>query len=180
VAYLLTFNCYGSHLRGDDRGSADRIREGRGGPIEPSAKLVAFGERNMTHEAAKLDLHQALVVLDAVRETCSFRRWTLLAAHVRHTHAHIVADGIADPKSAIRDFKTYASRMLNRDGVRRRWARGGNARLLGNSGAVRAAVRYVVEGQGWPMAVHIAPDSRYGPSLGMFDYANSGSGENIR
>jgi len=163
VAYLLTFNCYGSHLRGDERGSVDRVREARGGAIEPSRELMAFGERNMTHAAATLDLYQALAVLNAVRETCSIRHWTLLAAHARSTHIHIVADGISDSRSAIRDFKSYASRALNREGARRRWARGGNARLLRDSQAVRAAIRYVVEGQGQPMAVHMAPEQRESP-----------------
>lgn len=158
MAYLLTFNCYGSHLRGDERGSVDRVRNGRGGPIQPSSKLVAFGERIMTHAPARLELHQAFIVLNAVRETCLFRRWILLAAHVRGTHAHIVADGPTDPASAIRDFKAYASRALNRNVTPCRWARGGNARLLRDFRAVRAAVRYVVQGQGQPMAVYIASD----------------------
>jgi hypothetical protein len=112
----------------------------------------------MTGAEASLDPGEAVIVLRAILETCSYRDWTLLAAHVRSTHAHLVVDGIMEVSSAIRDFKAYASRALNRKGVRRRWARGGNARPLREAGAVRAAVRYVVDGQGPPMAVYIAPD----------------------
>jgi REP element-mobilizing transposase RayT len=158
MACLLTFSCYGTHLRGDERGSVEREREGRGGPIEPSASLVNYGKRAMTHAEASLSSSESLVVLDAIRQTCAFRRWTLLAAQVRSTHVHLVVDGIGDASGAIRDFKAYASRTLNLGGVRRRWARGGNVRLLGDSSAVRAAVRYVVDRQGPPMAVYIAPD----------------------
>ena len=112
----------------------------------------------MNHAEAKLDHEEAIAVLRAMLETCVFRNWTLLAAHVRSTHAHLVVGGIVEASGAIRDFKAYASRALNRAGTRRHWARGGNARLLRDSDAVRAAVRYVVDGQGVPMAVYVAPD----------------------
>ena len=153
VVYLITFNCYGTRLRGDERGSVDRPREGRGGPIEPSASLVHYGARAMTHSEAKLGHEESFTVLSAIRATCAFRHWYLLAAHVRSTHAHLVVDGIPEVSAAIRDFKAYASRALNHDRSRRRWARGGNARRLGDPQSVRAAIRYVVDGQGPPMAV---------------------------
>jgi hypothetical protein len=158
MAYLLTFNCYGNHLRGAANGSVDRVREGRGGPIEPSATLVNYQKRAMTHAEASLDPHESSEVLRSIRETCAHRSWTLLAAHVRSTHAHLIVEGVTETSGAIRDFKAYASRALNRGGVRRRWARGGNARLLRDATAVRAAVRYVVDGQGPQMAVYVAPD----------------------
>src|ERR1700733_11316002 len=94
VAYLLTFCCYGTRLRGDEKGSVDRAREGRRGPLEASAKLVSYGKRTMTHAEAGLDFGESILVLSAIRETCAFRHWTLLAAHVRSTHVHLVVDGI--------------------------------------------------------------------------------------
>lgn len=150
VTYLLTFSCYGTHLRGDEKGSWDRGR----GAIEPSVALVEYGKRVMTHAEAGLELGESTIVLGAIREACLFRGWVLLAAHVRSTHVHVVVAGVAETSYAIRDFKAYSSGALNKRGVRRRWARGGNARLLRDAGAVRAAVRYVVEGQGAPMAVY--------------------------
>jgi REP element-mobilizing transposase RayT len=158
VAYLLTFTCYGTHLRGAANGSADRPRKGRGGPIEPSAALVDYGKRVMTHAEASLNTGESLAVLDAIRQTCTCRNWKLIAAHIRRTHVHLVVDGIADVSGTMRDLKAYASRALNREGARRRWARGGNASRLPDPNAVRAAVRYVVDGQGPPMAVYLAPD----------------------
>ena len=158
VVYLLTFNCYGTHLRGDEKGSVDRTREGRGGPIEESAPLVNYGKRAMTHVLDRLDLGESFRVLGAIQETCAYRQLALLAAHVRSTHVHLVVDGIGDASGAIRDFKAYSSRVLNGEGVRRRWARGGNARPLRDRKAVLASVRYVADRQGAPMALYVAPD----------------------
>ncbi len=101
------------------------------------------GSSAIHQEEARLDLGDALVVLDAVRETCTYRSWFLLAAHVRRTHIHLVVDGIVEPSGAIRDFKAYASRALNSQEPCRRWARGGNARSLANARAVNAAAGYV-------------------------------------
>jgi len=116
--------------------------------------------RKAHHTAAEasLDFEESFLVLSAIRETCAFRHWALLAAHVRSTHVHLVVDGIMEASCAIRDFKAYSSRALNGKGALRRWARGGSARSLDDSRSVRAAVRYVVDCQGPPMAVYIAPD----------------------
>jgi hypothetical protein len=116
VVYFLTFNCYGTHLRGYEKGSVDRAREGRGGAIEPSAALVNYGKRTMTDAEARLDLDESFLVLSAIRKTCAFRHWTLLAAHIRSTHVHLVVDGSMEASCAIRDFKAYASRALNGSG----------------------------------------------------------------
>jgi hypothetical protein len=112
MAYLVTFNCYGKHLRGTVNGSVDRVREERGGPIEPSAALVNYQKRAMTHAEASLDPRESSEVLRSIRETCAHRNWTLLAAHVRSTHAHLIVDGIEETSNAIRDFKAYASRGI--------------------------------------------------------------------
>lgn len=149
VTYLLTFSCYRTHMRGDERGSWDRRR----GAIERSDALVDYGKRMMTYAEAGLEFPKSLIVLGAIREVCLFRGWTLFAAHVRSTHVHVVVGGVAEASYAIRDFKAHSSRALNEGGARRRWARGGNARMLRDARAVRAAVRYVVEGQGPMMAV---------------------------
>jgi hypothetical protein len=82
----------------------DRARGLRGAPIEPSEKLVAVEKRAMTGAAASLDPGEAVIVLRAILETCAYRDWTLLAAHVRSMHAHLVVDGIMEVSSAIRDF----------------------------------------------------------------------------
>jgi hypothetical protein len=126
--------------------------------MEPSPLLTDYAKRTMTHVEARLDLGESFLVLKAIRETCVFRQWPLLVAHVRSTHAHLIVSGVVDASCAIRGFKAYASRALNREGVRRRWARGGNARLLRDTMAVQAAVRYVADRQGPPMTLYVAPE----------------------
>ena len=90
-------------------------------------------------------------------ERCSERHWGLLAAHVRTNHVHIVVEAEARPERVMNDLKSYASRCLNRMGLdepaRKRWARHGSTQWLWKRENVSAAIRYVVDEQGDPMAV---------------------------
>ena len=133
MVYLLTFSCYGHRLPGDERGSVDRTRgEQRGGLIAPSKALLEHASRR-------------------------FRGWELLAAHVRTTHVHAVTDLPCEPGNALRDFKTYSSRALNRtQGACTRWSRGGSTRRLLTPEAIRAAIKYVADRQGSQMALFVA------------------------
>jgi hypothetical protein len=159
MTYLLTFNCYGMHLSGDDRGWVDRARgDHRGAYQDPRPELLKHARR-ITEEPYQLDLPRARVVLGAIREVCHFRSWDLLAAHARTTHVHVVADGLSDPDRTLTDLKAYASRALKRHNTEtahfKHWARGGTTRALFTKDAVNAAIRYVVHQQGEPMAVYI-------------------------
>lgn len=157
LTYLLTFRCYGTHLPGDARGWVDRARgDHRGGFRDPSVALEQHAREQMSDPVYRLDRAASQVVLTAMREVCSVRQWPLLAAHVRTTHVHCVVDAATEPNRVIADFKAYASRALNRaEGFRRRWAREGSTRRLPTPAAIRSAIRYVVEGQGEPMAVYV-------------------------
>ncbi|MGA2185569.1 MAG: transposase [Bryobacteraceae bacterium] len=109
-----------------------------------------------------LDHGSRAVVLDALREVCWHRGWVLLAAHVRTSHVHAIVESEVRPERVMNDFKSYASRSLNRSGCgepdRKRWARHGSTRWLWKDEDVREAVRYVVEEQGEPMAVFKAEE----------------------
>lgn len=98
-------------------------------------------------------------VLTAIREVCQFKQWNLLAAHVRTNHIHAVVEADIHPNQIMNAFKAYASRRLNELGLglpgRKRWARHGSTRWLWKDQDVRDAIRYVVEGQGEPMAVFV-------------------------
>jgi len=157
LTYLLTFNCYGTHLPGDERGWVDRTRgDHRGGYGETALALESHARERMRHAPYLLDERRGQVVVSAIQEVCTFRSWQLLAAHVRTTHVHCVVGGVQLPNRAIADFKVYASRALNRIEERQaRWARGGNTRALPASVSIHAAVRYVADGQGEPMAVFV-------------------------
>lgn len=96
-------------------------------------------------------------VLDALKEVCSHRGWSLLTAHVRTNHVYAVGEGEAPPERIMNDFKSYARRRLSRlnpeEGERKRWARHGSTKWLWKSEQVSAALHYVVEEQGEPMAL---------------------------
>jgi REP element-mobilizing transposase RayT len=53
-------------------------------------------------------------VLAALKEVCMQRGWTLLAAHVRSTHVHVVVEAEVQPEEIMNDFKRHASRRLPR------------------------------------------------------------------
>lgn len=107
-----------------------------------------------------LDRGSRAAVLEALRDVCLHRCWNLLAPHVRTNHVHVVVDAEGPPEKVMNDFKSYASRGLNRllhDGAaRNRWARHGSTRWLWKDQDVWEAIRYVVEEQGEPMAVYVA------------------------
>ena len=87
-------------------------------------------------------------------------RLELLAAHVRTNHVHAVVEADLRPEKVMNEFKSYASRELNRlgrDGPdRKRWARHGSTRWLWRDEDLQQALQYVIEEQGEPMALFIA------------------------
>lgn len=155
--YLITWVCYGARLPGQ-AGAVDRHHNLYGGPL-PDADCGKEGRARseMKQAAYLLDTGRQQVVLESLREVCSHRGWTLLAAHARTNHVHAVVQADQTPERVMNSFKAYASRVLNRMGLdlpdRRRWARHGSTRHLWTPEAVAAAVHYVVCEQGEPMAV---------------------------
>jgi len=84
-------------------------------------------------------------VLAALHERCRQQHWVLLASHVRTNQVHILVEAEMKPETVMNDIKSYASRCLNLtnwdEPARKRWARHS------------AAIRFVVDKQGEPMAV---------------------------
>ena len=100
----------------------------------------------MTHASYVLDRESRAVVLREIHATCLHRCWSLLAAHVRSTHVHVVVEAEVVPERVLNAFKAHASRRLNeRDGgPRKRWAHHGSTRWLWKDRDVRAAIEYVI------------------------------------
>jgi hypothetical protein len=73
---------------------------------------------------------------------------------------HIVVEAESRPEKVMNEFKSYASRELNRLGSdgprRRRWARHGSTRWLWEDEDVREVLRYVIDEQGKAMALFVA------------------------
>ena len=158
MIYLITFACYGRHLHGDAAGSVDRAHNLPRSPLlEARPRRVAAELRKMDQPPYGMDCSRREVVLAALLERCQRQHWTLLAAHVRTNHVHMVVEAEASPERVMNDVKAYASRRLNQTGLdepaRKRWARHGSTRWLWEPEHVSAAIRYVVDEQGERMAV---------------------------
>ena len=135
-----------------------------GSPAMPeNSALAAAVRRTLSNPPYQLDPEQRAVVLKAIVQVCSHRAWTLLAAHVRSTHVHVLAQADCSPEHAMNAFKSYASHELNKYGgaQTKRWARHGSTVYLWKPDAVTKAVRYVIEEQGEPMAVYAGEHPRY-------------------
>jgi REP element-mobilizing transposase RayT len=108
----------------------------------------------MIQQPYLLDSVRRQVVLKSLQEVSYHRGWTLLAAHVRTNHIHVVISGNCKPEGMLIAMKAYSSRALNDSELdSQRWARHGSTRYLWTGDAVQAAIRYVVYEQGEPMGV---------------------------
>ena len=129
--------------------------------LEPDVRRAESSRSLMVDRPMTLDRQRRRVVLEAIRRTCSHREWTLFAAHVRSTHVHVVAASVDEPERVMGDLKAYASRALTNTGLesstRRKWSRHGSTRWLWEPDSARAAIDYVVRGQGTEMAVYESP-----------------------
>jgi REP element-mobilizing transposase RayT len=164
ATYFITFVCYGSWLPGQT-GAVPQTQNAFGAPLpEADAGKEQRAQNRMTQEPYLLDATRQRVVLRSLQEVCLFRRWTLLAAHIRTNHVHLVVSANCKPEPMLNAFKAYSSRALNHLGLdslhRRRWARHGSTRYLWTSEAVSAAIRYVVREQGEAMAIFEMPAAR--------------------
>lgn len=164
MTYLITFSCYGCHLHGHASGSVDRRHNLPGGRlVEADPQRVKAEFQRMEQPPYGMDQSPREAVLTALRERCRQRHWTLLAAHVRTNHVHMVVEAAARPEKVMNDIKSYASRYLNQMGLgepdRKRWARHGSTRWLWKLEHVSAAIRYVVDEQGDAMAVFEAVEA---------------------
>jgi REP element-mobilizing transposase RayT len=158
LTYLITFACYGGHLHGDESGSVDREHNLPGSRmVAGDPKRVSAERHLMDQPPYSMDRRHRGAVLTSLVDRCSQCKWSLLAAQVRTNHVHIVVESDALPERIMNDLKSYASRCLNRMGLdqpaRKQWARHGSTRWLWKPENISAAVRYVVDEQGSPMAV---------------------------
>ena len=113
--YLITFSCYGCRLHGDESGSVDLGHNAVESPLVEADPMRVAAEQGLMDQAPYcMERRHREVVLASLRERCSERQWTLLAAHVRTSHLHIVVKADARPERVMNDLKSYASRCLNR------------------------------------------------------------------
>jgi REP element-mobilizing transposase RayT len=156
LAYFLTFTCYGTWLHGDERGSVDRGHNAPLSPVLPPDPDRRAGEwATLAEPPYLLDGPRRQVTLQALCEIAGRKGWTLHAVHVRSNHVHIIVTAEGPPERVLNDFKTAASRRLNKafpaERDRTRWTRHGSTRYLWTEEAVAEKVNYALEGQGEAM-----------------------------
>ena len=168
MLYLLTFSCYGSHLPGDARGSADHARCGERRPLAPNPYLEAYRRRQMRQAPFLLDSAEARSrVRSAIVEVCQYRLWFLYALHVRTNHVHGIVDAGVSPSLVFSSWKAYASRRLRAAGTMDRlyWTHGGSSRRILTARGLTNAMHYVLHGQGEAMETYCAEPQIGSPPL---------------
>ena len=154
LGYLITFRCYGTWLHGDERGSVDREHRRYKTPYaSPNENRHRYNLSTLKGNVVLLNAAQRASVEKAIRETCTYRSWHLLACSIRTNHVHtVVSIGARKPELALNAFKANATRQMREDGCwqppHSPWADRGSKRYLWNERSLALAVEYVLYGQG--------------------------------
>jgi len=98
-------------LHGDERGSVDREHRRYKSPYaSANENRHRHNLGTLKGKAVLLDAAQRASVEEAIRETCAYRRWSLLACSVRTNHVHtVVSIGTKKPELALNAFKANAN-----------------------------------------------------------------------
>ena len=153
LAYFISFRSYGTWLHGDKRGSIDRFNNVYGTPYIPSnPKWLKYNQKQLRARPLILGSKHRKLIEGAVKETCSIRKWDLLAFNVRTNHVHTVVVANKDSETVLVAFKANATRKLREAGLWSYnfspWARKGSKRKLWTEKSVGRAIEYVLYGQG--------------------------------
>ncbi len=157
--WLLTTTTYGARLPGDPRGFVSNVRDDSGTGVRHNVpgtsqdadmpNLQRWAGDALRCPAIRLIREQAAAILAQFRETADHRDWLLLAVAIMADHFHLVVGVPGDPEPAVllRDFKSYASRALNRRWPKPAsgtwWTESGSRRRLRDEAAVMTAIHYV-------------------------------------
>jgi REP element-mobilizing transposase RayT len=114
--------------------------------------LAAYAGSLCKSSPVSLTVDHANALLAQLQETAGYRGWRIDAAAILVNHVHIVfgVAGNPEPEGMLRDWKSYASRKLNRGWGQLPggwWARGGSKRPLPTARCHWAAIRYVRDQQ---------------------------------
>src|SRR4051794_1993260 len=143
--WFFTWRTYGTWLPGEDgfvgyyySHYGRRVIDNQSGepPTEAIPALERYARSTTAGEPVRLAHSQAEVLLRQFHETAAVRGWVIDVAAILANHVHLVygVPGDPDPSDMLRDWKSYASRALNRTGARpggpRWWADRGSKRRL--------------------------------------------------
>ena len=157
LAYLITFRCYGTWLHGDERGSTDRHHNQYGAPFIPGNDYWHhYNTRHLKQPPVNLSSAQRERVESAIRETCEFHNWTLLAINARTNHVHsLVASATTQSSRVLNALKSHATQRLREANLwqspRSPWSERGSKRYIWTELGIERAKEYVINGQDGPI-----------------------------
>lgn len=159
--WLLTWTAYATWLPGDSRGfvspkhddTVTQKRNNQIGTIVDSDRpdLQRWAKAKVVGKPVLLTKQHAAVLKRQFEETAQFRDWTVIVGAIMPNHVHLLvgASGDPDPSSLLRDFKSYASRSLNKEFTSSEsgtwWTEQGSKRKVYDETFFANARRYVLE-----------------------------------
>ena len=166
--WFLTWTTYGTWLPGDRRGFVSPKFEGLAPERRNNAVGVPYDRArpelrqlvmaNLKGPPVYLTAEQAQIVRVQFEETARFRGWTIAAGAVMSNHVHLLVGVSGDPEPAnlMRDYKSYASRTLNRQFSRPEsgtwWTEQGSKRKITSPRHFDAVTQYAAN-QNRPLTV---------------------------
>jgi REP element-mobilizing transposase RayT len=172
--WFFTWRTYGSWLPGEEGFVGEyvtpdgrRVTDNQYGSLttERHHRLEIYSRRIQAGDTILLDASHAHVTVCQMRETAGFRGWAIDAIAVITNHVHVVfgVPGDPDPSDLLRDWKSYASRALNKRFGKpfapRWWAEGGSKRLIADHTDRLARVQYVRDQQS-PLLVWLSEEAK--------------------
>jgi REP element-mobilizing transposase RayT len=131
---------------------------------EPMPALVRFARDSLREPPVYLGDAHANTILNQLHETARYRGRQLDAVSILKDHIHLIfgTPGDPDPSQMLEDWKSYASRALNRligwkpPATRPKWwVIGGSKRILRSESRRASAIRYV-RNQDVPLVVWLS------------------------
>ncbi|WP_165234816.1 transposase [Aquisphaera insulae] len=174
--WFLTWTTYGTWQPSDERGLVSHKFEGHvperrnnepGRPYDDGrGDLRRIAESKLDGDPVRLTRVEAGCVRRQLEETARHRGWPLLAGAIMANHVHLVV-GVPDdpdPSALLRDFKSDASRALNRrdGGIPRSkwWTEQGSTRKVAHLDNPEALLQHV---RNQPHALEVWFDATFRP-----------------
>ena len=106
LAYFISFRSYGTWLHGDKRGSIDRFHNRYSDPYLPQNETwQGHNRKQLKTDPFILKAKERGSVENAIRETCSIRKWDLQAFNIRTNHVCTVVTANRKPSIVLNAFK---------------------------------------------------------------------------
>ncbi len=104
-----------------------------------------------------LNPHHRNIVRDAIVKHCQIRQWRLFGLHVRTTHVHCVVQADKPIDQTMKEFKSWATRMLQKNGLTNPqiWTEGASCNYIFTTAKLLEKVHYVVYEQGEKMECYL-------------------------